>query len=78
MTGPRPPLTNAWAVIGLCLAAVLIYGRYLPKDHFTASGDFPPAVSYALNYRLAVADGQWLPRLVTIPRDVSFGLGSIL
>lgn len=73
----QPRLVNAWALIGLCLAAVLIYGRYLTKDHFTASGDFPPAVSYALNYRIAVADGQWLPRLVIIPRDVSFGLGSI-
>jgi hypothetical protein len=65
------------ALGGLVLAAFLIYGRYLNKDHFTASGDFPPAVSYALNYRLAVEDGQWLPRLVVIPRDVSLGLGSI-
>lgn len=67
---------NASAVAGLVLAAALIYGRYLPKDHFTASGDFPPAVSYALNYRLAVKQGQWVPRMVTIPRDVSLGLGS--
>lgn len=68
---------DGWLPAALLLAVVLIYGRYLPKDHFTASGDFPPAVSYALNYRLAVEDGQWLPRLVVIPRDVSLGLGSI-
>jgi hypothetical protein len=79
-TGPSTPGPKyaGWAaLVGLLLTACLIYGRYLPKDHFTASGDFPPAVSYALNYRLAVADGQWLPRLIVIPRDVSLGLGSI-
>jgi hypothetical protein len=70
-------LASSLAIAGLMLAAFLIYGRYLGRDHFTASGDSTPAVSYALNYRLAVEDGQWLPRLVVIPRDVSLGLGSI-
>lgn len=74
-------ITRSWTrwllPASLILAAVLIYGRYLGRDHFTASGDFPPAVSYALNYRLAVDDGQWIPRLVVIPRDISLGLGSI-
>lgn len=72
----RGRIANWWAVLGLFLAVGLIYGRYLPKDHFTASGDFPPAVSYALNFRLAVEQGQWAPRMITIPRDVSLGLGS--
>ncbi len=74
---PRPGhLLDLVGILALLMAVGLIYGRYLPKDHFTASGDFPPAVSYALNYRLAVEQGQWAPRMITIPRDVSLGLGS--
>ena len=77
---PSPHLAryiNLYLTVSLALVAALIYGRYLFKDHFTAAGDSTPAFSYALNFRLAVEDGQWLPRMVVIPRDVTMGAGSI-
>lgn len=64
------------ALILCMLFAFGLFGHLIPKGTFNATGDFPPAVSYALNFKLAVADGQWLPRWVVIPREFTFGGGS--
>jgi hypothetical protein len=75
-TAARADLTLC-AAVTLALFTVWIYGHYLNRDCFIASGDFPAGVSYALNYKLAVENGQWLPRWVIIAREVSLRLGSI-
>ncbi len=68
---------DLWLVLLFFLAAFLIYGRYVFTGSSTATGDFGPAVSYALNFKEAVHQGQWLPRWVVAAREMTLGAGSI-
>lgn len=64
--------------LAICLIMAFgLYAHLAVRDTFNATGDFPPAVSYALNFKLAVANGQWLPRWVIITREFTFGGGAI-
>src|SRR5258708_3466581 len=55
----------------------LIYWHFVFTGTFTASGDFGPGVSYALNFKEAFNNGQWIPRWVIFPRELTIGGGSI-
>jgi hypothetical protein len=57
--------------------SLLIYGHFVFMNKFTASGDFGPAVSYALNFKEAINNGQWIPRWIVNTRELTLGAGSI-
>jgi len=59
------------------LLSFCIYGRFVFTGKFAAGGDFPPAVSYAMNFQAAVNNGQWIPRAVIYPREFTFGGGGL-
>jgi hypothetical protein len=61
----------------LCLIIAFgLYSHLLIQRTFNG-GDFPPAAGYALQFKLAVLDGQWLPRWIVVPREFTFGGGSV-
>ncbi|MDR3491476.1 MAG: hypothetical protein P4M12_05440 [Gammaproteobacteria bacterium] len=64
-------------ILFFTIISFLIYGHFVFTGKFTACGDFGPAVSYALNFKESFNNGQWIPRWVIFPRDVTFGGGSI-
>lgn len=62
--------------IGLtAIGCVWLYGGFL--FHTYAGADFPPAVSYALNFQIALDHGQFPPRLVETAREFQLGLGTV-
>jgi len=75
LIGARRP--DAVAAFFCLMMAFGLYGLLIPSGMFNAVGDFSPAVSYALNFKLALADGQWLPRWVIVTREYTFGGGGI-
>jgi hypothetical protein len=61
-------------VITLVLASFWLYGGFLFRTY--TGGDFPPAVSYAMNFKIALDHGQIPPRLVELARELQLGKGS--
>jgi hypothetical protein len=70
-------LSNLDALAICMIMSFGLYAHLAVQGTFNATGDFPASVSYPLNFKLAVADGQWLPRWVVIPREFTFGGGSL-
>lgn len=66
---------DCWAVVLLASGCACMYGRYVLTDHISAGGDFPTGMSYALNFRKAFDDGQWLPRWLVVAREGTLGGG---
>lgn len=59
----------------LIAGCTLLFGGFV--IYTFAGADFPPAVSYAMNFKIALEHGQWLPRLVEYAREFQVGTGSV-
>jgi len=66
---------HAWAIAALLLGCFWLYGGFLWRTY--AGADFPPAVSYAMNFKIALDHGQVPPRLVEFPREFQLGSGTV-
>ncbi|MBI5132488.1 MAG: hypothetical protein HZA66_23865 [Rhodopseudomonas palustris] len=66
---------HAWAVAALLAGCFWLYGGFLWRTY--AGADFPPAVSYAMNFKIALDHGQLPPRLVEFPREFQLGGGTV-
>lgn len=59
----------------LFVVCAWLYGGYLREGMYTGNGDFLPAASLALNFKLALDHGQFPPRLVETAREGLPGAG---
>jgi hypothetical protein len=64
--------------LALCMIMTFVlYCHLFIRGKYFSGGDFPPAVSIAMNFKLALADGQWLPRWIIVSREFTFGGGGL-
>jgi len=66
---------HRWAIGALLGGCIWLYGGFILRTY--AGADFPPAVSYALNFQIALDHGQLPPRMVEFPREFQLGMGTV-